>query len=142
MLDRSLLDRKLSLLSGYIADLLPLILKIPADYSGLSKDDRQLMERRFQLVVDTMTDINIHIIREGNFGDPDDIQSTFKMLGEHRVLDLKFAEKISPVVGVRNMIVHQYEKLDASLFLRNLKNNHLDFNAYISQINDFLKRQK
>ena len=142
MLDKVFLDRKLSLLSGYVADLDPLVIKIPPNNEGISKDAMQLIERRFQLVVDTMIDINIHLIKEGNFGDPDDTQSTFKMLGQYKVLDQQFADRIAPIVGVRNMIVHQYENLDASLFLRNLKNNYSDFKTYMIQIDDFLKKEK
>jgi len=139
MLDHQLLQRKISLLTEYIEDLRPLVERLLPDDIVPEKDIMQLIERRFQLVVDTMSDINLHIIKNGEFGDPDDLQSTFKMLGQSKVLDQTFAEKIAPIVGSRNMIVHQYEKLDAGLFLRNLKNNFPDFEEYLRQIVDFLK---
>ncbi|MDE2188282.1 MAG: DUF86 domain-containing protein [Patescibacteria group bacterium] len=138
MLDHNLLNRKMLLLKGYIADIEPLVVKISPDFK-MSKDDMQLTERRFQLVVDTMSDINIHLIKEGNLGDPDDIQSTFKILGSVGVLEKEFADKIAPIVGVRNMIVHQYEKLDSEMFLRNLKHNADDFKKYFVQVGEYIK---
>ena len=138
MLDHVFLNRKISLLQGYISDLEQLVKNIPADFNSIEKDRLQLIERRFQLVVDAMTDINIHLIKEGSLGDPDDIQSTFKILGQNKVLDDDFGNKIAPVVGVRNMLIHQYEKLDKSLFLRNLKRNFKDFGTYLTQITTYV----
>ena len=61
------------------------------------------------------------------------------MLGDFKVLDPVFANKIAPIVGARNMIVHRYEKLDKDMFLNNLKNNFQDFKTYLIAIDSFLK---
>ncbi|MCX6719029.1 MAG: DUF86 domain-containing protein [Candidatus Taylorbacteria bacterium] len=142
MLDENFLNKKLQLLTGYIDEMEPII-------TGFSlkelKDDSlkyHTTERLFQLIVDIMIDINIYIIRQGDFGPPDDLQSTFKTLGEHAVLNRDFAEKIAPIVGARNMIVHRYDKLDMDLFLRNLKENFSDFKKYMVQIYAYLKNHK
>ena len=139
MLDRALIEKKLQLLSGYFEELRPLIEEEPA---AIAKDSLRMrgIERLFQLAVDAMIDINIHIIRERNVGAPDDLQSTFKLLGTAGVLEHTFAEKISPIVGARNMLVHQYEKIETGRFLRNLKNKASDFTTYMSQVHAFLNR--
>lgn len=139
MLDKNLLNRKLKLLSEYVDQLEPLV---GGDITDI-KNDRVLtaaIERYFQLVVDLMIDVNVHVIREGNFGAPDDLQDTFNMIGSHQVIDSAFAEKIAPIVGARNMLVHRYEKLDKDLFLRNLKKNFPDFKRYISEIFAFVEK--
>ena len=87
-----------------------------------------------------MIDINVHILQEGRFGTVDDLQSTFKLLGDSKVIDGTFADKIAPIVGARNMIVHRYEKLDMNIFLNNLKNNFSDFKTYLMQIDNYLKQ--
>ena len=87
-----------------------------------------------------MIDINVHILQEGHFGTVDDLQSTFKLLGDSKVIDGTFADKIAPIVGARNMIVHRYEKLDMNIFLNNLKNNFSDFKTYLMQIDNYLKQ--
>ena len=141
MLDKILIQKKMDMLSGYVDKLKPLI--IGPDIKEIKDDTLRLpaIERYFQLAVDQMIDINTHIIREKNFGTVDDLQSTFKMLGEYKVLDDVFANKIAPIVGARNMLVHRYEKLDRDVFLNNLRNNFEDFKTYIIQIHAFLKKE-
>ena len=92
---------------------------------------------RYSLSVPT---INTHIIKSGNFGTVDDLQSTFVMLGDFEVLEKDFAKRIAPIVGVRNMLVHRYEKLDTDIFLKNLVNNFSDFKAYLIQIDEYLRK--
>lgn len=140
MLDKRFLEKKLEMLAGYVDEM-------EKSISGLSiveiRDNlntRRVIERVFQLIVDCMIDTNVHIIREGNFGAPDDLESTFRMIGKYKVLDEDFADKIAPIVGARNMIVHRYEKLDLDLFLNNLKNNFSDFKKYIMQIDSYIKK--
>lgn len=142
MLDQNFLDKKRHLLMGYLDELEPLIVTYNVEILKSDNVKYHTIERLFQLVVDTMVDINVHILRESNFGAVDDLQSTFKLLGDSGVLDRDFAKKIAPVVGARNMIVHRYEKLDMDLFLNNLKNNFSDFKKYLIQIDGFLKKQK
>jgi len=139
MLDKDFLRKKLDSLASYIDKLEKLVF---LNDNLLKSDDIKLaaIERYFQQTVDTMVDANTHIIKEGNFGTVDDLQSTFKLLGEFGVLDQKFATKIAPIVGVRNMLVHRYEKLDADRFLGNLRNNFPDLKAYLLQIDGYLDK--
>jgi uncharacterized protein YutE (UPF0331/DUF86 family) len=141
MLDHIFLDKKKQLVSKYLDELEPLI--ITNSISALKADSTKChtVERLFQLLVDTMIDINVHILREGHLGTVDDLQSTFKLLGDSKVLEATFASKIAPIVGARNMIVHRYEKLDMDLFLNNLKNNFSDFKTYIVQIDSFASKK-
>ena len=99
------------------------------------------VERLFQLLVDVMIDINQHFIKEFELEIPEDFFSTFKILGEHGVLKKEFAQKLAPIVGVRNRLVHQYEKVDRILFLLNLRKNFGDFNTYQHQIVQYLEKK-
>ncbi|MEK7170384.1 MAG: DUF86 domain-containing protein [Patescibacteria group bacterium] len=140
MLDKTFLQRKLDSLSTYVDKLERLATR--TDIAAIKKGDVTLdaIERNFQLAVDQMVDINTHIIKSGNFGTVDDLQSTFVMLGDFEVLEKSFAKRIAPIVGVRNMLVHRYEKLDTDIFLTNLVNNFSDFKTYLIQINEYLRK--
>ncbi|OHA27012.1 MAG: hypothetical protein A3D52_00930 [Candidatus Taylorbacteria bacterium RIFCSPHIGHO2_02_FULL_44_36] len=141
MLDRNLLEKKMNLLVGYIAELEVIIADSVVE---ILKDNNKYhaTERIFQLIVDTMIDINIHLIKEGKLGAPDDFEGTFKLLGKVGVLDDKFAIKIAPIVGLRNRVVHQYDSLNMEEFIGSLKKDFFDFKEYLIQIENFLKRQK
>jgi len=99
------------------------------------------VERLFQLVVDAAIDINTHIIAESNFHVPDDYQSTFIILGEHKMIPVEFALKIAPSVGLRNMIVHKYGRVDIKKMVDDVKANMGQYEEYLAYINDFLKKQ-
>ncbi len=139
MLDKPYLQKKMDLLSESIGKLERLI---DSDIEEIKRDELKLpaLERHFQKAVDAMVDINTHILKEGNFGTVDDLQGTFKMLGTAHVLEEKFAVKVAPIVGSRNMLVHGYEKLDKDMFLNNLKRNFSDFKNYMIQINGYLDK--
>ena len=107
------------------------------------KDMRTLraLERDFQLVVDAMTDINQHFIRELNLPLPDDFQSAFYILGKNGILPKDFSDKIAPIVGLRNKVVHRYETVSNEQFLEDLRNNFSDFKTYEKYILDYSQKQ-
>ena len=138
MIDKFLIEKKIEKTLDYLGELKQLLIfsdeEISADYLKL-----HTAERLLQLVVDEILDINLHIIREQKLISPDDLQSSFKILADNNSLPQDFANKIAPVVGLRNNIVHNYEKLDKNLFLKNLRNNFGDFEKYLILIkNKFL----
>lgn len=135
-----LIEEKLIELEKYLDELHEMILALAQEEVRKDRGKLHIAERIFQLIVDTMNDINIHILESK--GKPyEGTESSFRMLGELEILPLDFAEKLAPVVGVRNIIVHRYEKLDADLFLQTLYGNSDDFKRYIVYISDFLAKQ-
>ena len=136
-LNHTLILKKLELIDQYEKQLADFLKSADADI--LSSPEKYLAtERAFQLLVDAMLDVNQHIIREQNLAIPDDLQSTFYPLGKTGILPQSFAETLAPIVGVRNRLVHQYEKIDKTLFLKNLRKNFSQFDKYQKHIQKFL----
>jgi len=138
-LDKNLIAKKLVLMEGYISELEPII---KLDEKSIRGDSLKYhtAERMFQLLVDEMIDINTHIIRAKVLPPPDDLQSTFAILGQAGILPEDFVVKISPIVGLRNAIVHRYEHVDLDRFVHELKRNFDDFKSYCILVTDqFLK---
>jgi|SRR3989338_2441304 len=98
-----------------------------------------IAERLLQLVVDTIIDINQHFIKELNLKISEDFQGAFYILAKNNILPEDFARKIAPVVGLRNKIVHRYEKLDKSLFIAAFREDYSDFKMYLKIISDYLE---
>jgi len=88
-------------------------------------------ERLFQLIVDTAIDINTHIISNSNLQVPDDYQSTFITLADNKFLPMDFALKIAPSVGLRNIVVHKYGKVDIKKMIDDIKEGIGDYLVYI-----------
>ncbi len=59
---------------------------------------------------------------------------------ENKILPQDFAKKIAPVVGLRNRLVHRYEKIDSDLMLQSIRKNKGDFKEYIKYIFHFLEK--
>lgn len=138
MLNKDLIKIKIRGIQEYILEAEP-ILSLPKDVIISNIEKLRALERNFQLIVDAMLDINIHFIRELEFSSPGDLKNTFMILAEGKIISLDFAQKISPVVGLRNILVHGYEKVDRNLFIDSFQKNKQDFNNYLVFINSYLQ---
>lgn len=98
------------------------------------------LERYLQLIVDAILDINNHLIKELDLESAKDLKGTFEIIGGNNILQKEFAQKISGAVGLRNQVVHQYEKVDNKKFLRDFRNHNSDFDEYFKQIILFLDK--
>ncbi len=139
-IDKELVRQKIKMADGYLEDM-KIYLKEEKNASGMSTETRYALERVFHLAVEKMLEVNNYFIRVLNAKPVDDLQSTFISMGDLGILPQDFARKISPITGVRNILVHQYEKLDFDLFLRNLRENIGDFETYFSHVLTFIEKK-
>ena len=83
MLNKDLIKTKMRSIQEYLLEIEP-ILSLPKDQIVSSVEKLRTLERNFQLIVDAMLDINIHLIRELELSSPDDLKSTFIILGRRK----------------------------------------------------------
>jgi uncharacterized protein YutE (UPF0331/DUF86 family) len=100
----------------------------------------RFFERNFQLIIDTILDVNSHIISEENLGIPDSYSNTFIILGQKGVLPMDFALKIANAVKLRNMVVHKYDAVDNKKMMQDLKDGLNQFEQYVIFINEYLEK--
>lgn len=138
MINKKLIERKINRLDGYVSEIEP-VLKF--DTQEIPKDVLKLrmLERNFQLIVDTVLDINTHIISAEKLKAPEDMTETFIILGNADILPGDFVKKISPVAGLRNMVVHDYEKIDIEKLINDIKKDIHQFREYAVHIDNFMK---
>lgn len=138
MIDKELIKDKMADIQGYFKELQPILKE---DSKDIIENNLKLhtVERLFQLIVDIAIDINTHIIAESDFNIPNDYQSTFIVLSENKVLPMNFAIKIAPSVGLRNLIVHKYGRVDLKRMIDDIKNEISDYLEYLKFINNLLK---
>lgn len=142
MIDKNLIKSKIKHIEEYISEI-ENILQLDTKIIISNIEKLRTLERNFQLIVDTMLDINMHLISELKLTVPDDFQSTFEIISlEGKVLQEDFAFKIAPVVGLRNKLVHRYEKVEKKFFIEQVKKDYKDFLEYLRLINQYLKKIK
>ena len=138
--EQKLICEKMANIMGYIKELKD-VLKF-SDQEILSDFLKFYTEERlFHLAVEAMLDINQHIIKEKELdGYKGDLQGTFYVLGDNKILPGEFAFKIAPIAGVRNRLVHDYGSFDKELFTKNLREHFSDLEEYLKYINEFLDK--
>jgi len=139
MIDKDLINYKMSDIQNYFRELEPILKN---DTRDIIKDSLKLrtIERLFQLIVDTSIDINTHIITESDLSVPNDYQGTFATLGENKILPMDFTQKIAPSVGLRNLVVHKYGRVDIKRMVDDIKKEINQYLQYLKFIDLFLKK--
>jgi len=60
-------------------------------------------------------------------------------LAKIKILPKKFSEEISKSVGLRNILVHQYQKLDEKIFYNSIKDCLKSYTKYCAYILKHIK---
>lgn len=141
MLNKELIRRKLSNIDEYIAEINPVLEKKSVDEIVADVLVLRAVERNFQLIVDTMLDVNTHIIATENLKSSLTMQETFLVLMRAGILSEGLVKQMAPVVGLRNKIVHEYEGISTEKFVHDIKEGMDQFGRFILEINDYLEKR-
>ncbi|HAP31472.1 MAG TPA: hypothetical protein DCQ14_00215 [Firmicutes bacterium] len=140
MVNRQVAERKLSKLKGYLEEL--------SAYQDLSWDEyrasfphRRTVERLLQLIVDVAVDINTHAVVDAKESPPADSFDSFMRAANLGMFPDEFAQKIAPSTGERNIIVHEYEKIDDALVYQSIRVALPMYRQYLAFVRDFLEHQ-
>ena len=139
MIDRELVNRKLSQLVEYLTALTPLQSLSYTDYLQQPLP-RYAAERLLQLLVDTAVDINAHCIVELTGTPPQDYYDSFIKAAQAGVLSVVFALSIAQSTGLRNRLVHQYEAIDHAIVHSAIAGAITQYTEYCRHIITFLDR--
>jgi len=60
--------------------------------------------------------------------------------GELKILSTDLAEKMAPSAGLRNRLVHQYDRLDHPIVLQAVRMAEDLFPIYVEQVEEFMAR--
>lgn len=93
-----------------------------------------------QLAIQAVLDIGNHILA-GQGVHAVDYADVIDKLGETGILPAGFARKIRGMAGLRNIIVHEYTRLDMQKLHWFLQNNLRDFADFACYITDYLEKR-
>lgn len=137
MVDREILSHRLALLGEYIADLeaeKDISLK---EFQG-NKKLRRYTERTLHLAVESCLDIASHIISDEKLREPADNKDFFAVLGEAGYLPEDLTAKLMKMAQFRNVIVHDYARLDPEILWNILQRNVMDLKRFCIIMKDHL----
>jgi len=137
-LNEDLLRQKLAELAQYLDELEPLS---ASSFDAYQADyiKRHAVEKLIELIVETASDINRHILESSGAAPPVTYFSTFDEMGNTGILSKPLAARLASTTGLRNRLVHGYEKIQHQIVYRSVKPLIKDYRQYFVRINDILR---
>jgi len=136
--DREVVRRKLERIASNLRLLEPMKdLSLEAYRADVYR--RKATERLLQEVVEAAVDVNLHLLTGTGRPAPDDLYSSFLALGEAGILDSSLAARLAPSAGLRNRLVHEYDRLEDALVLASVGGALELYPRYLAAVERFLE---
>lgn len=98
------------------------------------------VEREFQKAIQSAMDITLRIITIKNFRHPDEYLTGFDILAENNVIPEEFTEKMKNLVRFRNILVHEYFKINPEKVWQHLQTSLDTLRQFAKYIVTFLEK--
>mgnify|MGYP001249915153 CR=1 FL=1 len=95
-------------------------------FVNLTRQDSIVLN--LQRACEAAIDLAMHLVRTRRLGVPQETREAFELLRDAGLLDPDLADRMTRMVGFRNVAVHDYRKLDL----------HIVKSIVTSRLNDFL----
>jgi len=137
MVNVELLKIKIAQLADYFTDLKESQVVTPDEFR-LDKKTRRYVERTLHLAIECCLDIGSHIIADNGWREPIDNKDIFAVLEEKGVVSRDLLPKLQKMAQFRNVLVHDYARIDPEIVYIVLKQNLSDFREFIRSVNRLL----
>ena len=104
--------------------------------------DKDAVERNLQKIVEAIIDLGKMIIADNKYREPGNNREVFLILEENGSFPANYLPLMDMMIGMRNIIVHSYERIDDAIVfevlqkgLKDIKKIKLYFARLIKEIN-------
>lgn len=110
--------------------------KRPASQAELGNDlDRQdIIALNLERAVQACVDMAAMIISDSNHPFPKTMADSFKVLHQLRIIDDELSLRMQKAVGFRNIMVHDYVRIDWNIVWAIISKNLSDFRSFSKQV--------
>ena len=116
---------------------------LPDDFIEYKQDFkiRAIGERYFEKIIEAIIDIAFLIIKEKNLKQPEYEKQVFDILFNNKIISQELSLKLQDAKGMRNIIAHEYGKVDDELIFHSLTEELIiDSYEFIKQIEKVIKK--
>ena len=99
-----------------------------------------LAERYLQLSIEILLDVGKLLIVIKGLKRPEENQEIFSALRDEKIISEKLADNLMGVANFRNILVHDYEKIDREIVYEKLRNNLDDFENFKKEIVGYVNK--
>ncbi|WP_262430273.1 type VII toxin-antitoxin system HepT family RNase toxin [Paratissierella segnis] len=97
---------------------------------------QDVVEYNLFIAINMMVDIATHIVVDNNLGSPETLGEAFNILNNEKYLNDEETKTFKKMVGLRNILSHEYLKIDKEIIYNILHNNLVDIKKFILFVND------
>jgi len=112
-------------------------------YQSLSEEEfleddisQDVVEYNLFIAINMMIDIAVHIVIGNNLGSPDTMAEAFEILYKEKFISKEDMKNYKNMIAFRNILSHEYIKVDKRMVYDIMTNNLSDFQKFILFIND------
>jgi uncharacterized protein YutE (UPF0331/DUF86 family) len=131
VVDRDLVLRRLTLLDTYLDQLAP-YRGIDAEAYRADWKTQRIVERTLHLAIEVCMDVADHIVADRRLRVPETGAESFEILAEAGLLPAQLGAALAPMVGFRNILVHDYARIDPAIVVRVLHRDLVDIERFRS----------
>jgi uncharacterized protein YutE (UPF0331/DUF86 family) len=107
---------------------------IPLDEYLRDDNVQAIVERKLQLSIQVCLDIANYLIAHLGLRPPDDLSGVFDVLGQEGIISHELAKKMTGMASFRNILVHDYLKINPRIVHSHLTTRLGDFNDFAQAI--------
>lgn len=136
-MEKSRINDKILEIKGYIQELNEILPENFEKYIS-NFEKKAACERYFEKIIEAVVDLTFLVIQSRKLKTPEDEESSFMLLSNERIISENLAKKLKDAKGMRNILAHEYGKIDDSLVFEALTEQlEKDINEFI----DIIKKE-
>lgn len=135
--NRASIQTRLNLMADYLGEL-ELLQNLSVDEILDDVFKYRAAERLQELIIQTSLDINRHLLTEVHQITPETNADVFLESGRVGLLPQELAKRLVEAGKFRNLLAHQYEKIDARIVVQNIQLTLMDYPIYLDFLNRYL----
>jgi len=141
MIDKEVITKKFQELNRYLKELEDFKSISWSEFSS-SLSKQWMVFHGLQLSIQALIDVGNHILATMGENRIEDYTDIIDKLGERNIIPSQFARQIRGMVGLRNILIHEYVSIDLNKIYEIFKNRLDDFRDFIKYIEQFMKKQR
>ena len=138
MTDLSVIENKLSSITKYLS-ILDNFKKYSRDTLENDLVVRGAAERYLYLVTQSAIDLAEAVISYKKLRKPTTMSEGFHILGEEKFIDSKLVQQMAKLVGFRNIMAHDYQRVDYDIVYDILQFKLEDIEAFLDSVREIIK---
>ena len=113
------IDEKIDEIENFIDELSSIL---PENFEEYKTDFklRAIGERYFEKIIEAVVDLAFFVIKDKNLKQPEEDKEAFDILAKEKIISELLAEKLKDAKGMRNILAHEYGRIDNELVFHSL----------------------